>query len=116
MVDLGCGAGALAAALAQLLPDAAVHGTEIDWRTPWPVRGWPAASLVHEGSWWGPPGGLAGPVGLAVAYLPHVPTERLADIHTDFRAHEPDLSVDGGPDGLDPLRAVLVDARRVARP
>ena len=113
VVDLGCGAGALAAALAHLLPDAAVHGTEIDADALACARLTAAGKFaVHEGSWWSAlPTGLAGRVDLAVAYLPHVPTERLADIHPDFRAHEPDLSVDGGPDGLDPLRAVLVDAR-----
>lgn len=113
VVDLGCGAGALAAALARLLPEAAVHGTEIDAEALACARLTAAGGFaVHEGSWWSAlPAYLARRVDLAVAYLPHVPTSRLADIHTDFRAHEPDLSVDGGPDGFDPLRAVLVDAR-----
>ena len=107
VVDLGCGAGALAASLAVLLPDAEVHGVELD----------PAAAAcarrtggftVHEGSWWsGLAESLRGRVDLAVAYLPHVPTGRLDDIHPDFRTHEPALSVDGGSDGLDPLREVL---------
>ncbi len=106
VVDLGCGAGALAASLAALLPDADVHGVELD----------PAAAAcarrtggftVHEGSWWsGLPASLAGRVDLAVAYLPHVPTRHLGDIHPDFRAHEPVLSVDGGADGLGPLGEV----------
>ena len=107
VVDLGCGAGALAASLASLLPSADVHGVELD----------PAAAAcarrtggftVHEGSWWsGLPDALRGRVELAVAYLPHVPTDRLDGIHADFRNHEPSLAVDGGPDGLDPLRDVL---------
>ena len=33
-----------------------------------------------------------GRVDLAVAYLPHGPTRRLAEIHPDFRAHEPTSS------------------------
>lgn len=107
VVDLGCGAGALAANLAVLLPEADVHGVELD-----PVAAACARRTggftVHEGSWWsGLPASLEGRVDLAVAYLPHVPTARLDDIHPDFRAHEPPLSVDGGADGLDPLRAVL---------
>ena len=107
VVDLGCGAGALAASLAVLLPDAEVHGVELD-----PVAAECARRTggfaVHEGSWWsGLPESLAGRVDLAVAYLPHVPTAHLDDIHPDFRAHEPAVSVNGGPDGLDPLREVL---------
>ena len=97
--------------LAVLLPDAAVHVVEID----------PAAVTcarrtggfeVHQGSWWdGLPTSLVGRVDLAVAYLPHVPTDRLDDIHPDFRSHEPTGSVDGGPDGLGPLREVLAGLR-----
>jgi release factor glutamine methyltransferase len=107
VVDLGCGAGPLAASLAVLLPSAEVHGVDID-----PVALECARRTggfeVHHGSWWsGLPLSLAGRVDLAVAYLPHVPTSQLSEIHPDFRANEPSSSVDGGPDGLDHLRAVL---------
>ena len=106
VVDLGCGAGALAASLASLLPSADVHGVELD----------PAAAAcarrtggftVHEGSWWsGLPDALRGRVELAVAYLPHVPTDRLDGIHADFRqSHRSRSTADR--DGLDPLRDVL---------
>jgi release factor glutamine methyltransferase len=110
VVDLGCGAGALAASLAVLLPRADVHGVDLD-ETALACARRTGGFTVHRGSWWsGLPAGLAGRVDLAVAYLPHVPTSRLDRIHPDFRAHEPDLAVDGGTDGLDPLRAVLGDA------
>jgi release factor glutamine methyltransferase len=109
-VDLGCGAGALAASLAVLLPEAEVHGVDLDDVALACARR-TGGFTVHRGSWWGGlPERLAGRVDLAVAYLPHVPTSRLAGIHRDFRAHEPDLAVDGGVDGLDPLRAVLAGA------
>jgi len=110
VVDLGCGAGALAASLAVLLPDAEVHGVELDEEALACARR-TGGFVVHRGSWWsGLPADLAGRVDLAVAYLPHVPTARLDDIHPDFRAHEPSLSVDGGADGLDPVRAALAEA------
>ena len=110
VVDLGCGAGALAASLAVLLPDAEVHGVDIDV-TALACGRRTGGFHVHQGSWWtGLPGELAGRVDLAVAYLPHVPTARLAEIHADFRSNEPALSVDGGADGLAPLRAVLAEA------
>ncbi|GHF26237.1 N5-glutamine methyltransferase family protein [Pseudolysinimonas yzui] len=112
VVDLGTGSGAIAAALATRLPRAAVYGVDLDPHAlAYAVRN--AARhhfTVHEGDWWDAlPHELRGRVDLAVAYLPHVPTARLADIPGDYRAHEPDLSVAGGPDGLDPLRHVLAD-------
>jgi release factor glutamine methyltransferase len=116
VVDLGCGAGALAASLAVLLPDAEVHGVDVDEAALDCARR-TGGFQVHHGSWWsGLPAELAGRVDLAVAYLPHVPTSILGDIHPDFRANEPSLSVDGGPDGLDPLRAVLAGADRWLAP
>jgi release factor glutamine methyltransferase len=112
VVDLGTGSGAFAAALATRLPHAQVHAADLD----------PAALAyarrnanrygftVHEGDWWDAlPRELQGRVDLAVAYLPHVPTARHDEISGDYRAHEPDLAVAGGPDGLNPLRAVLRD-------
>ena len=93
-----------------LLPDAEVHGVDIDEAALECARR-TGGFHVHHGSWWdGLPPELKGRVDLAVAYLPHVPTPRLSEIHPDFRSNEPALSVDGGPDGLDPLRAVLADA------
>lgn len=110
VVDLGCGAGALAASLAVLLPGAEVHGVDLDEAALACAR-LTGGFAAHHGSWWaGLPADLAGRVDLAVAYLPHVPTAQLPDIHPDFRANEPALSVDGGADGLDALRAVLADA------
>jgi release factor glutamine methyltransferase len=110
VVDLGCGAGALAASLAVLLPSADVHGVDID-ETALACARRTGGFHVHHGSWWGGlPPGLEGRVDLAVAYLPHVPTAQLGNIHPDFRSNEPALSVDGGPDGLHPLREVLAGA------
>jgi release factor glutamine methyltransferase len=110
VVDLGTGSGALAAALASRLPRAEVHAAELDPVALAYARRNAARHgfAVHEGDWWDAlPVKLQGRVDLAVAYLPHVPTSRLDEISGDYRAHEPDLAVAGGHDGLDPLRAVL---------
>src|SRR5690606_6327674 len=109
-VDLGCGCGALAAALATHLPGADVHAVDIDPASVVVARanGRRFGFTAHHGSWWdGLPSPLRGRVDLAVGYLPHVPTARVRDIHPDFRTHEPPGTVDGGPDGLDHLRVVL---------
>lgn len=110
VVDLGCGTGAIAAALHQRMPHAQVHGVEID---PAALRyaarnGRRHGFEAHLGDWWAAlPRTLRGRVDLAVAYLPHVPATRLSGIPGDYRAHEPDRAVAGGSDGLDPLRAVV---------
>ncbi len=109
VVDLGCGCGALAAALASRL-EAQVHAADLDPGAVAVARanGARHGFTVHEGSWWDAlPDDLRGRVDLAVAYLPHVPSDVVKDIHADFRAHEPRTTVDGGPDGLDHLRHVL---------
>jgi release factor glutamine methyltransferase len=112
VVDLGCGSGAIAAALATRLPRAHAYAVDVDPDAiAYAVRngeryGFAAAS----GDWWDAlPRELRARVDLAVAYLPHVPTSRLDDIPDDFRRHEPERTAAGGPDGLDPLRAVLRD-------
>jgi release factor glutamine methyltransferase len=110
VVDLGTGNGAIAAALAHRMPTAEVHAADVD---PAAVaiaarNGARFGFAVHRGDWWEAlPSALRGRVELAAAYLPHVPTAQLAHIPRDFREHEPEASVHGGADGLDPLRAVL---------
>lgn len=109
VVDLGCGAGAIAAALAARLPGAEIYAVDVDEvAVAYAVRnGRTHGFTALHGDWWDAlPPALRGRVDLAVAYLPHVPTARLDDIPGDYRAHEPDLAVAGGADGLDPLRAV----------
>jgi release factor glutamine methyltransferase len=110
IVDLGTGSGAIAAALATRLPLAEVHATDLDPHALTFARrnATRYGFTMREGDWWDAlPLDVQGRVDLAVAYLPHVPTARLADISGDYRAHEPDLAVAGGPDGLDPLRQVI---------
>ncbi|MET1132924.1 MAG: methyltransferase domain-containing protein [Aeromicrobium sp.] len=110
VVDLGCGSGALAAAMTRHLPAASVHAVDLDPTSVVVARanGRRFGFTTHHGSWWnGLPRSLRGRIDLAVGYLPHVPTARVDGIHPDFRAHEPRSSVDGGADGLDHLRAVV---------
>lgn len=109
VVDLGCGCGALAAAMATRLPGAEVHAVDIDPTSVVVARanGRRFRFATHHGSWWDAlPPTLRGRIDLAVGYLPHVPTAQVADIHPDFRAHEPLHTVDGGATGLDHLRTV----------
>lgn len=53
---------------------------------------------------------------LIVANMPYVPVGQLAFLPQDAREHESALSLDGGADGLDPLRRVAEELpRRLTR-
>ncbi len=108
-VDLGCGSGAIAASLARRHPDWTVHATELDPA----AAGWAERNAavfgftVHVGSWFDAlPPDLRGRVDVVLAHLPYVPSNEIVLLPRDFRDHEPRHTVDGGADGLDPLRAV----------
>lgn len=111
-LDLGCGSGALAAALAARAGFAEIIATDIDPRAVQCARlnaaRW--AYTVLSGDWFcGLPAECRAGFNVVVAYLPHVPAADLAGLPRDYREAEPGLSVHGGPDGLDPLRRVLTD-------
>lgn len=110
VLDLGCGCGALAAAVKQGLPACEVHASDLD-----PTAcGWARSNgqrygfQVHHSDWLRD---LPGPFDVIVAYLPHVPSPALAYLDDDHLRAEGTSSVDGGEDGLDPLRAILPDLR-----
>jgi release factor glutamine methyltransferase len=110
VVDLCCGAGAIAAALAAAVPDAEVHAVDLD----------PAAvrcarrnvpGQVYEGDLYQPlPARLRGRVGILAANVPYVPTGEIGFLPPEARAYEPRIALDGGPDGLDVLRRVAAEA------
>jgi release factor glutamine methyltransferase len=110
IVDLCCGAGAIAAALAATVDRAEVHAADID----------PAAvrcarrnvpGPVYQGDLYAPlPARLRGRAGILVANVPYVPTGEIAYLPPEARAHEPLVALDGGPDGLDVLRRVAAGA------
>lgn len=110
VVDVGCGSGAIAAALMARSPGLRCHAVDIDADAVACARE-NARSFgfeVHQGHWMEAlPDDLRHAVDVAVAHLPYVPTSDLALLPRDFRTSERPLSVDGGSDGLDPLRQVV---------
>jgi release factor glutamine methyltransferase len=109
-LDLGCGAGAIAAALSARRPHWSVHASDV---APAAVRCARSNAerfgfTVHAGNWFdGLPPDLRGTFDVVVAHLPYVPTSHLPLLPRDYRSVEPNSTVDGGPDGLDPWRAVV---------
>ena len=116
VADVGTGSGALAIALARAYPEAHVVATDssaaalrtaalnvkyhaadrIDLRLSNLLEGIAAADLV-------------------VANLPYIPTGDLAGLEREL-AFEPVSALDGGPDGLAPIRSLLEQAARALSP
>jgi release factor glutamine methyltransferase len=126
MVDLGTGSGAIALSLAAETDHGTVWATDISREALDVARanlaglGGLAATRVRlvQGPWWDAlPADLRGKVSLAVANPPYVPSPAMATLPPEVARWEPAVALDGGPDGLDPVRAILKDASEwLARP
>ena len=112
-LDLCAGAGAIAAHMASERPSAIVLAVDIDERAARcaaangvPVVVSDLARAVR---------GVAG-FDVVTAVAPYVPSAAVRLLPADVRDHEPIHALDGGGDGLDVARRVVVDAARLLRP
>jgi release factor glutamine methyltransferase len=113
-VDLCTGSGAIAVVLRARRPEARVVATDIDPR----AVACAAANGVaaYLGDLFEPlPADLDGRVDVVVSVVPYVPTPELPLLQRDTFTFERPLSYDGGTDGADILRRVLVEAPRYLR-
>lgn len=113
VVDLCCGSGALATAIATELPRARVHAADIEPAAVRCARRNLAAlgGRVHQGDLFAAlPDGLRGRIDAVVANVPYVPSSAIASMPPEARDHEPAVALDGGDDGLDVLRRVAAGA------
>ena len=108
VLDLCCGSGALGVALAEVLDaEVELYAVDIDpaavacaRRNVAPVDG-----VVFQGDLDEPlPDHLLGRVEVLLANVPYVPSRVIASMPAEARVHEPRVTLDGGPDGLDVLR------------
>ncbi|GAA1303030.1 methylase [Planotetraspora silvatica] len=114
VVDLCCGSGAMAAALAATLDRPEVHAADIDPAAVLCARRnlAPYGGQVYEGDLYEPlPATLRGRVDVLVASPPYVPTGAIGSLPPEARVHEPHMALDGGADGLDVVRRVIAAAR-----
>jgi release factor glutamine methyltransferase len=112
LLDLCCGCGAVAAALAARTA-IEVHAVDLEPAAVDCARQNLAAvgGAVYQGDLFGPlPTGLRGRVDVLVANAPYVPSEAIALMPPEAREHEPRAALDGGVDGLDISRRIIAAA------
>jgi len=119
IADIGTGCGAIAISLALNLPKYKIYATDIS----------PAAIKVAEvncnnqrvaervyllqGNLLEP---LPETVDLVIANLPYIKSSDLADLDTEIVSFEPRIALDGGRDGLQHIRCLLVHAKTRVQP
>lgn len=114
-VDLCTGSGAVAKTLMVHCPAARVVASDVDARAVACARA--NGVEVHLGDLFAPlPPALEGAVDVVIGVAPYVPTPALETLQRDTFTFESPLSYDGGPDGTDILRRILIDSARFLRP
>ncbi|MBI4348216.1 MAG: peptide chain release factor N(5)-glutamine methyltransferase [Elusimicrobia bacterium] len=121
VLDIGTGSGCVSVALAHLLPEAQIVATDIS----------PAALALAEenarrhqlgrririmkADLFHPGKRTSGWADVAVSNPPYIPTKELARLEPEV-LREPRLALDGGPDGLAAIRAIVAEAPADLRP
>jgi release factor glutamine methyltransferase len=114
VVDLCCGAGAIAAALADAIMPCEVVAADIDSAAVRAARRnlEPLGAQVVQGDLYDAlPADLRGRIDVLAVNAPYVPTDEIAMMPPEARDHEARIALDGGADGLDVHRRVAASAR-----
>ncbi len=112
-VDLGTGSGAIAIALADLMPNARIHAVDKSKDALGIAIVNANASGVgdrirfYHGSWFKPLAELKGKLSGLVSNPPYIPSQEVLGLQPEVTGHEPHLALDGGLDGLDALRHLV---------
>lgn len=113
LADIGTGSGCIAVALATHLPGAAIYGLDASAgslevaaaNVAWHAVGDRVKLLTSDLL-----SALPVQVDAIVANLPYVRSDELPTLQPEIRDYEPREALDGGPDGLEPIRDLLADA------
>lgn len=119
VLDLGTGSGCLLLALLSELPTARGLGVD-NSQAALAVARQNAASLglqarcrFQRGNW---ADDLEEKFDLVLCNPPYIPTQEIKTLPPEVAAHDPTAALDGGPDGLDSLRALVKSLPLVLRP
>ncbi|MEN9258197.1 MAG: peptide chain release factor N(5)-glutamine methyltransferase [Gloeomargarita sp. SRBZ-1_bins_9] len=119
--DLGIGSGAIALGLLRLLPGITMHGVDCSEMALHIAQanarhlGLEKRLILHRGNWFDPLSHLQGQLQGMVSNPPYIPSALLATLPPEVQ-HEPQLALDGGPDGLQPLRYLVTTAPLYLQP
>lgn len=119
VVELCCGSGAVAAAIAATNHRIDLHAVDIDPTAVQCARINLAATKAHiyQGDLYTPlPPALRGQVDLLVVNAPYVPTDELQRLPPEARLHEPRTALDGGQQGTDVLQRTIAQATQWLTP
>ena len=120
VLEIGCGGGCVACSVALALPGASVVATDESAAALKVARrnagrhGLSDRIDVREGDFLEPARG--GTFDLIVSNPPYIPTDRIAEMRAEVAHRDPPSALDGGPDGLDPHRAILAGAAELLAP
>jgi len=119
-VDLGTGSGAIAISLATEVPHARVYAVEVSadafvWAKQNARRSGADHLTLVYGDFASALPELDGTVDVVVSNPPYIPLGAIPR-DPEVRFHDPELALYGGPDGLDPMRALEARARGLLRP
>lgn len=113
VVELCCGAGALAATVLAAVPPALVYAADIDPNAvDYARRNLPGrADYIYVGDLFQAlPSTLRGRIDVLMVNTPYVPTAEIELLPAEARLYEPRIALDGGDDGLDVQRRLAADA------
>jgi release factor glutamine methyltransferase len=123
VVDVCCGSGNLALALAHAVPQAQVHGADISDTAIALARdntrqlGLESRVTLHVGDLLAPFGAaFARRVDLLVSLPPYISTAKMDTMPHEIVGHEPHLAFDGGPFGVRILMRLIREAPPLLRP
>jgi release factor glutamine methyltransferase len=109
ILDLGTGSGAILVTLLAELPGASGTGTDISFAALDEARsnarrhGVADRANFVRANWCE---GVSGAFDLIVSNPPYIPRRELSSLEREVRDYDPPSALDGGPDGLEPYRAM----------